>query len=108
MSEVDWLEKDIYEHAVRANGDKNCPNCGAPIAGEKCPYCGTVFVDFAAMDADAPFFMKIKHKGEIFVLKVVMGSISMHSEPLCLYANNMEVLRMRGPTELDMNFTVVI
>ena len=21
----------------------NCPNCGAPIAGTKCEYCGTVF-----------------------------------------------------------------
>ena len=21
----------------------NCPNCGAPIEGGKCPYCGTNF-----------------------------------------------------------------
>lgn len=21
----------------------NCPNCGAPIHGDECPYCGTVF-----------------------------------------------------------------
>lgn len=21
----------------------NCPNCGAPITGDKCEYCGTVF-----------------------------------------------------------------
>lgn len=21
----------------------NCPNCGAPIVGDKCEYCGTVF-----------------------------------------------------------------
>lgn len=21
----------------------NCPNCGAPIRGDECPYCGTVF-----------------------------------------------------------------
>ena len=21
----------------------NCPNCGAPITGSKCDYCGTVF-----------------------------------------------------------------
>mgnify|MGYP004657774481 CR=1 FL=1 len=21
----------------------NCPNCGAPITGTKCEYCGTVF-----------------------------------------------------------------
>ena len=22
----------------------NCPNCAAPIHGDECPYCGTVFV----------------------------------------------------------------
>lgn len=21
----------------------NCPNCGAPIRGDECPYCGTSF-----------------------------------------------------------------
>lgn len=21
----------------------NCPNCGAPIVGNKCEYCGTIF-----------------------------------------------------------------
>ena len=21
----------------------NCKNCGAPLEGEKCPYCGTVY-----------------------------------------------------------------
>lgn len=24
-------------------GKTNCPNCGAPITGSKCEYCGTVF-----------------------------------------------------------------
>ena len=23
----------------------NCPNCGAPIEGNKCPYCGTIFTN---------------------------------------------------------------
>lgn len=23
--------------------DHNCPNCGAPITGRQCEYCGTVF-----------------------------------------------------------------
>jgi hypothetical protein len=23
----------------------NCPNCGAPIVGNKCEYCGTIFND---------------------------------------------------------------
>ncbi len=24
---------------------KNCPNCGAPLEGYKCSYCGTVFME---------------------------------------------------------------
>lgn len=28
----------------------NCPNCGAPISSIECPYCGTVFYDFATID----------------------------------------------------------
>lgn len=31
------------QHALKSN----CPNCGAPITGNKCEYCGTVFYDFS-------------------------------------------------------------
>ena len=27
----------------RAGFGSNCPNCGAPITGVRCEYCGTVF-----------------------------------------------------------------
>lgn len=32
----------------------NCPNCGAPIESVQCPYCGTMFYDFAVMDTASP------------------------------------------------------
>ena len=38
----------------------NCPNCGAPIEAEKCPYCGTVLLDFAAIQIGAPTYAKFK------------------------------------------------
>lgn len=28
---------------VRPETLGNCPNCGAPIRGDECPYCGTAF-----------------------------------------------------------------
>lgn len=31
---------------------KNCPNCGAPIIGDSCEYCGTVFVDRKASEIE--------------------------------------------------------
>lgn len=33
----------------------NCPNCGAPVKGYQCEYCGTVFaerVDMSMVDID--------------------------------------------------------
>ena len=48
-------------------GILNCPNCGAPIAAEKCPYCGAVFLDFAAIQVGAPSFVKFKI-GDAYVL----------------------------------------
>lgn len=28
----------------------NCPNCGAPVQGAVCEYCGTHFVDYSHID----------------------------------------------------------
>lgn len=43
----------------------NCPNCGAPINGEKCPFCGTVFIDWAVIDMNNPFYLKFKYRDSI-------------------------------------------
>ena len=36
----------------------NCPNCGAPITGERCEYCGAVFYDWATISDEAPQYIK--------------------------------------------------
>lgn len=74
-----------FDQIARTNSSKNCPNCGAPIENEKCPYCGTVFVDFAAMDTEQPFYMKIKHDGRIYILKVKMTSAELSAETNNIY-----------------------
>jgi hypothetical protein len=104
---VNWLDKDAASEAVKANGDTNCPNCGAPITSEKCPYCGTVFIDFACMNADEPFFMKIKHKDEIHVVKVFMNSLSYNVSPITLCSDGYPYLQTYGDREISMDFTVV-
>lgn len=38
----------------------NCPNCGAPIDGTKCSYCGTSFVDLTALDLAGGDFVKVR------------------------------------------------
>ena len=40
----------------------NCPNCGAPIKTDRCPYCGTEFVEptIMAVYADNRVFMSFE------------------------------------------------
>lgn len=45
----------------------NCPNCGAPIESEKCPYCHTTILDFAALQIGEPTYVKFK-MGDTYIL----------------------------------------
>ena len=42
----------------------NCPNCGAPIASDICPYCGTAFLDWSCIDERKASFVKVKFNGK--------------------------------------------
>ena len=47
----------------------NCPNCGAVMTEDKCQFCGTILYDFACLDMDKPFYMKVKAGNKIIRLK---------------------------------------
>lgn len=53
----------------------NCPNCGAPISGIKCEYCGTQFFDLADIELNKPGFLRIRHDGRILLCKVIPTDI---------------------------------
>lgn len=53
----------------------NCPNCGAPITQDKCPYCGTVFLDFAAIQVGAPSYVKFKIGDSYLCARLVVDSL---------------------------------
>lgn len=39
--------KDIsedFKNGIRVHDAITCPQCGAPIVNDKCPYCGVVFL----------------------------------------------------------------
>ena len=94
--------------ATRTNGSKNCPNCGAPIETEKCPYCGTTFLDFAAMDADQPFYMKIKQHGKIYILKVKMTSMELNTECNDVYdIFGSRLLTLTPTSSLTLDFDIL-
>ena len=99
---------DELSRATRTNGSKNCPNCGAPIETEKCPYCGTMFIDFATMDADKPLYMKVKKDGKIYILKVKMTSMELRIEPNDIYDTfGSRLLRFEPIRSLTLDFDIL-
>lgn len=46
----------------------NCPNCGAPIQNDICPYCGSVFLDWTTLDMGKPAFVRIKDRHGMYRL----------------------------------------
>lgn len=58
----------------------NCPNCGAPISSIECPYCGTVFYDFATIDDEKPTYLRMNWYNKIITVKALMRSATITHE----------------------------
>ena len=89
----------------------NCPNCGAPVQKDYCPYCGSVFLDWACFDLNKPTFVKIKKEnGDIVLVKLRPRSISAtvdYAESV-LYADDTPYITMRRPErKIEAEFDVV-
>lgn len=69
----------------------NCPNCAAPIESDICPYCGSVFLDWASFDMKRPTFVKIfDENGNLNLMKikpVSAGIIYETDDPVFYYDN---------------------
>lgn len=77
----------------------NCPNCGAPLGVlDRCEYCGTYFVD-CTMDADKPFYIKIRHGGVLHIDKVRLKSMRIEQTPEYspLWCDNTPYIYMSTP-----------
>ena len=48
----------------------NCPNCGAPITGSECEYCGSVFYDFASLDTNGINYVRLRVWDEAVTFRV--------------------------------------
>ena len=49
----------------------NCPNCSAPISGDRCEYCGTQFIDCTTIRTDKPFYLKFSPDGKNTIISKV-------------------------------------
>lgn len=78
----------------------NCPNCGAPLIGLKCNYCGAVFYDFASLSFDTPIFMRIKlPNGNVITAKTKMTrcDLEIKDNETRLYCDNEVVCTLTDP-----------
>lgn len=56
----------------------NCPNCGAPITGIECPYCGSVFYDFVTLHSTKPTYIRMAWNDQIITSRVVMRTATIN------------------------------
>ena len=87
----------------------NCPNCGAPIESTQCPYCGTVFYDFTALDSDKPTYIRMNWHGNQIVFRAIMRSaeIEVSNDPIPFYVDNKREM-IQTCTEATANIEFMI
>lgn len=90
----------------------NCPNCGAPISGSICEYCGTIFYDFSVIDVDKPCWITVRHGNSLLRAKVYIGSLSatVEQEPYleCMKMNGVRCRIVADPVlKLDLSMISV-
>lgn len=82
----------------------NCPNCGAPIVGHKCAYCGTVF------DPERVNKKPIDHRQQYLNKMYIMGRVTREQYiALCeAHANGLdECTELRIQSELLYSDAIV-
>lgn len=95
------------------SGDKeylNCPNCGAPLDGIQCRYCGTYMYNVADLSAEKPTFIRLNMEDHWIMLRVLVTEFDLcnESEPMSFYADDTAIETVSAPEwKLHMDMHVV-
>lgn len=71
----------------KSKGRTNCPNCGAPIEGEQCEHCGTMFYDFGAVEIGKPAYFKFTIGSMVYTFMGIAGATITVLPPEKLYSD---------------------
>lgn len=84
----------------------NCPNCGAPIEGVKCAYCGTYFFNIADIEENKPHYIRLNLGGHKMMFNVVASNIKFWQENdmATYYADNQPYLL--SPSEIRTHISI--
>ena len=75
----------------------NCPNCGAPIDSDKCPYCGTRLVNVADLEAGEPIWLIFKDRNFDNIVRGVRVLVTgidisvINPDPVVFYADSQPI-----------------
>lgn len=88
---------------------KNCPNCGAPIESHKCPYCGTVFYDFADFEVGKTAYIRLNINGNLNVFRALLTDFEVvqDTDNYIMYYDNTPVAYKNSETRLNMNLVLM-
>ena len=77
----------------------NCPNCGAPIEGVKCQYCGTYFFNICDIDTKKPKYIRIPIGDKVYMFNVITTDIKLEisDNDIGLYADNTKIIAAHYP-----------
>lgn len=86
----------------------NCPNCGAPIQGHLCEYCGTIFYDFVNMGIDQDSLIRLNLAGKLCIFKARTRTFTIEQdEPASFYADSEVYYTTTGATHLTIEMDLV-
>lgn len=90
------------------DGILNCPNCGAPVTGGRCEYCGTLFLDFGALSMDEPTYIRIRREEGFAFFRCIVRNIEMECRPTpTVYAWNDPRIVVQEPLQYILRFEAV-
>lgn len=85
----------------------NCPNCGAPIRGAECEYCGTLFYDFAQLEVGKAGYVRLKVGDNLLIFRALTTQVDIeqHNDSL-YYADNRVVESYSAPGGTTINISM--
>ncbi len=66
---------------------RTCPNCGAPVSGTVCQYCGSADERIFELEPGTPVMISYKLKGKRITFQLSIRSLSVSADTTDIYSN---------------------
>lgn len=108
---------DMAAGAGNSEGEKkmkdllNCPNCGAPVADDFCPYCGSHFLDVCDVTPGSLVYLKcrpLRLSKDVYYVRAFVSTLSfdLSERHDHLYAND-RIVYARSTPEVNVSMELI-